>query len=58
MSLVTHVAVLGVVVLDLIFGASLVQHFAGSWAAVGFEFIIILGYVLLVLQLTPWRKDS
>jgi hypothetical protein len=58
MSLVTHASVLGLLVIDLIFGGTLVHHIAGSWAAIAFEFLIILGYLVLVLQLVPWRKDS
>lgn len=56
MSLAAHVAVLGVLVLDLILGATIVHDFLGRWASVGFEFAMILGYVLLVLQWVPWRN--
>ncbi|MDZ4278266.1 MAG: hypothetical protein U1B78_03910 [Dehalococcoidia bacterium] len=55
MPLVAHLAVLGVLVLDLILGATVVRHFWGRWAATGFEFVLILGYVLFFLQWgVPW----
>ena len=57
MSLTTHVAVLAVVIIDLIFGAAAVGRLGGPYAATAFEFIIILGYVLFVLQWgVPWGK--
>ena len=60
MSLITHLAVLGLLVLDLIVGAPVIDRFGGRYAAMGFEFVIILGYVLFVLQWgVPWgRKES
>lgn len=57
MSLITHLAVLGLLVVDLIFGAAVLDRFWGRWAALGFEFLIILGYVLFVLQWSvPWGR--
>ena len=57
MSLTTHLAVLAVVIIDLIFGAAAVGRFGGGYADAAFEFIIILGYVLFVLQWgVPWGK--
>ena len=57
MSLTTHVAVLAVVIIDLIFGAPAVGRFGGGYAATAFEFVIILGYVIFVLQWgVPWGK--
>jgi len=56
MTLFAHLAVLGLVVLDLVVGAPVVGRFGGRWAAVGFEFAIVLGYILLVLP--SWRRGS
>ena len=48
---------LAVVIIDLIFGAAAVGRFGGGYAATAFEFIIILGYVLFILQWgVPWGK--
>jgi hypothetical protein len=58
MSIFFHAAVLGLLVLDLLFGGQLVGRVGGRWAVVGFEFALILGYVLFVLQLQPWRRDD
>ena len=55
MSFISHVAVLALLVVDLIFGGGLVARFGGRWATMGFEFVLILGYVLFVLQLSPWK---
>ena len=57
MSLVSHVAVLGLLLLDLALGGQLIERFGGRIAMTGFEFAIILGYVLFVLQWLPWRQD-
>lgn len=54
MSLVAHLAVLGLVLLDLMLGSPAVGRFAGRWAAIGFEFAVVLGYLLLVLP--AWRR--
>ena len=54
MTLFAHLAVLGLVVVDLVVGAPVVGRFGGRWAAVGFEFAIVLGYILLVLP--AWRR--
>ncbi len=51
MSFVTHLAVLCVLVVDLIFGAPMMERVGGRFAMLGFEFLLILGYILLVLQL-------
>ncbi len=57
MSLITHLAVFSLLVLDLIFGASLAERFGGRFAMLGFEFLLILGYVLFVLQWgVPWSR--
>lgn len=57
MSLTTHLAVLAIVIIDLIFGAAFVGRFGGGYAATAFEFIIILGYIIFVLQWSvPWGK--
>ena len=57
MPLVMHIAILGLLVLDLIVGATIAQRFVGGWAATGFEFLLILGYVVFVLQWgVPWAN--
>ncbi len=58
MSLISHLAVLGLVVIDLVVGSPVVGHLAGRWAAIGFEFAILVGYVLLILQWLPWRRPD
>ena len=56
MSLTTHVAVLALLILDLTIGGPFIDHLVGRWALLSFEFLLILGYVLLVLQWQPWRR--
>ena len=57
MSFTTHLAVFAILVIDLIFGSPAVDRLGGGYAATAFEFIIILGYVLFVLQWgVPWGK--
>jgi len=56
MTLFAHLAVLGLVVLDLVVGAPVASRLGGRWAAVGFEFAIVLGYILLVLP--SWRRGE
>jgi hypothetical protein len=58
MSLLMHVAILTLLVLDLFAGGALVERYGGRWATTAFEFTLILGYVLLVLQLVPWRRTG
>lgn len=63
MSLTMHLIVLGVLVLDLLVGGWAVRHFGGRYAGTGFEFLMILGYIIFVLQWgVPWgerhQKDS
>jgi hypothetical protein len=58
MSIFSHVAVLGLLVLDLLFGGQMIERFGGRFAVIGFEFVLILGYALFVLQLLPWRRDG
>jgi hypothetical protein len=58
MSPISHLLVLGLVAIDLFFGGELVRRFGGRWATIAFEFALILGYLLIVLQLLPWRRDS
>lgn len=55
MSLIAHLGTLGLLILDLALGGPLISRLAGRWALVGFEFLLILGYMLLVLQFVPWR---
>ena len=54
MTLFAHLGVLGLVLLDLLLGSPVVSRFGGRWAAVGFEFAVILGYIVLVLP--AWRR--
>lgn len=58
MSLIAHLGTLGLLIIDLAVGGPLISRFAGRWALVGFEFVLILGYMLLVLQLVPWRDTG
>jgi hypothetical protein len=58
MSIFAHATVLGLLVIDLLFGGQVIDHFGGRFAVAGFEFALILGYVLFVLQLLPWRRDG
>ena len=58
MSIFSHVAVLGLLALDLLFGGQMIERFGGRFAVIGFEFVLILGYTLFVLQLLPWRSDG
>ncbi len=58
MSLVAHLGTLGLLVLDLALGGPVVQHLIGRWGLIGFEFVLILGYMLLVLQFVPWRDSG
>lgn len=56
-SMLLHIAVFAVLIVDLIFGSSLVHQFAGRWASFGFEFVLILGYIIFVLQWgVPWGR--
>ena len=56
MSILAHVVVLGLLVLDLAVGGPVVDKLAGRWVLMGFEFVLILGYALFVLNLAPWRR--
>ena len=60
MSLVTHLAVLGLLIVDLVFVSTVVDRFWGRWAATSLEFLLILGYALVVLRLGfGWgRRDG
>ena len=58
MSFATHLAVLGLLIIDLAIGAPLAGQLAGRWAILGSEFFLILGYVLFVLQWQPWRRSG
>ena len=57
MSFGMHLAVLGLLILDLAIGAPMAGYF-GRWAIPPAEFLLILGYVLLVLQWLPWRRSG
>ena len=58
MSLIGHLGALALLVIDLAVGGPVVSRLAGRWALIGFEFVLILGYMLLVLQLAPWRRPG
>ena len=58
MSFPMHLAVLGVLIIDLALGAPMVGDLAGRWAIVIAEFGLILGYVFFVLQWFPWRRQN
>ena len=58
MSFGAHLAVFGLLILDLVLGSSAIDRLWSHWGAVGFEFAIILGYVLLVLQWWPWKRPD
>lgn len=58
MSLLVHGIALAALILDLLFASPVVGQFAGRWASVGFEFALVLGYVLFVLQWgVPWGRQ-
>ena len=58
MSFSMHLAILGVLIIDLALGAPMIGDLAGRWAIVATELALILGYVLLVLQWQPWRRQG
>ena len=58
MSFLAHVGVFGLLIVDLLFGSFAVERLWSHWGAVGFEFAIILGYVMLVLQWWPWKRPD
>ncbi len=63
MSLTMHLAVLGVLILDLALGGWLIGRVAGRLATTAFEFAMIFGYIVFVLQWgVPWgnrdKEDS
>ena len=58
MSFSMHLAILGVLIIDLALGAPMVGDLAGRWAIVAAEFGLILGYVFFVLQWLPWRRPD
>ena len=59
MSIVVHLFVLALLLLDLFLGSPIVARYIGRWAAVAFEFLLILGYVLFVIQPgLPWRRQN
>ena len=58
MSLAAHVGVLGLLLVDLSIGGQAISRSLGRLPTLAFEFAIILGYVLCVLQWLPWRRDE
>jgi hypothetical protein len=57
MSLSSHLLVLGLLVLDLFLGGELAADVGGRWAMLGFEFMLILGYVMFILQFGSFFQD-
>jgi hypothetical protein len=51
LNLLVHVLVLAALVVNLWVGGDLVEAWAGHMARVGFEVVLIFGYLVLVLQL-------
>lgn len=58
MSLIAHVGVLALLLVDLALGGQIVSRYLGRYPTIAFEFAIILGYVLFVLQWLPWRRPD
>ncbi len=57
MSLITHVAVLCLLIVDLLVGSVVIGAFWNGWAATAFEFALILGYIIFVVQFgVPWGR--
>ena len=57
MSLTMHLVVLAVLILDLLLGGQAMRAIGGRFAATAFEFAVILGYVIFVLQWgVPWGQ--
>jgi len=57
MSLGMHVAALALLILDLVVGGWTIERFGGEWALTAFEFLLILGYIIFVLQWgAPWGR--
>ena len=63
MSLTMHLVALALLVLDLAVGGWAIGRLGGRFAAYGFEFVMILGYIVFILQFgVPWgqrdREDN
>ncbi len=63
MSLTMHLVALALLILDLSVGGWAIGRLGGRFAAYGFEFVMILGYIVFILQFgVPWgdrnREDS
>ena len=63
MSLTMHLVAFGLLVVDLAVGGWAIGRLGGHYAASGFEFAMIFGYIVFVLQWgVPWgprdREDS
>ncbi len=57
MSLTMHLAVLVLLVIDLLVGGWAAGKLGGHYATTAFEFVMILGYITLVLQWgVPWGR--
>ncbi len=59
MSLSMHLAVFGLLVVDLLVGGWAVGRLGGHYATTAFEFVVILGYIVFVLQFAvPWGQKE
>jgi len=58
MSIAMHVVVLTLLLVDLSLGGQIISRNIGRFPTIAFEFTIILGYVLCVLQWFPWRRPD
>ena len=57
MSLTMHLVVLVLLVIDLLVGGWAVGELGGYYANRAFEFVMILGYIIFVLQWgVPWGQ--
>jgi len=57
MSLTMHLAIFGLVIVDLLVGGWAVRQLGGRYAVTAFEFLTILGYIIFVLQWgVPWGQ--
>ncbi len=63
MSLTMHLVALSLLILDLSVGGWAIGRLGGHFATSGFEFVMIFGYIIFILQFgVPWgerdREDS
>ena len=59
MSLTMHFVALTLLVLDLAVGGWAIGRLGGHFAAYGFEFVMIFGYIIFILQWgVPWGERN